>query len=456
MIAFINKYIFGTAVPIMLVLAGMYYLVLLRGFHITKIKKVIKVLTVRQNKNGVSPFRAVTLALAGTLGVGNIVGVSAAIYLGGFGSIFWMWVSAFFAMLLKYAEIVLAVKHRRYDENNKPYGSAMIYIEDYFKSIGLRRLGCGIAVLFSLLCILNSISMGSMIQVNAITGAFESVWGISPIVIGVFLSVTVLFIISRGSEGISRFTEMLVPIMTLGYVVLSLAVIFLRLNKIDDAFISIFKDAFKVDSAVGGILGFFLSRALRFGTMRGLVSNEAGCGTAPTAHSTSNTKSPVEQGFWGIFEVFVDTILLCTMTAIVVIISFSEVKHFGNNFIMMTLGAYKNVLGDFAAYFLAVAVLFFAFATIICWAHYGMQSVMYLKKSKFFLRTYIVIYSLSVFLGAIISTNIIWEAADFAIGAMTVINVIIICLMSREVKKETEWYFENKEHSKYKTGSYRT
>ncbi len=441
MIAFINKYIFGTAVPIMLVLAGIYYLFLLRGFHITKLKSVVKALTARQEKNGISPFRAVTLALAGTLGVGNIVGVSAAIYLGGFGSIFWMWVSAFFAMLLKYAEIVLAVKHRRYDEKGNPYGSAMIYIEDCFKSIGIKKIGYAVAVLFALLCILNSITMGSMIQVNAITGAFESVCGISPILIGVLLSVIVFFVVSKGSEGISKFTEMLVPIMTLGYIVLSLAVIILRLEKIDDAFISIFNEAFKVDSAVGGILGFFLSKALRFGTMRGLVSNEAGCGTAPTAHATSNTKSSVEQGFWGIFEVFVDTIVLCTMTAIVVIISFGEVRHFGNNFIMMTIGAYSNVLGDFAEYFLTISVLFFAFATVICWAHYGMESVMYLNKSKIVLKIFIIIYSFSVFLGAVISSDIIWEVADFAIGAMTVINVIVICLMSREVKMETDYYY---------------
>ena len=442
MIAFINKYIFGTAVPIMLVLTGIYYLILLRGFHIVKIKSIVRALTRRQNKNGISPFRAVTLALSGTLGVGNIVGVSAAIYLGGFGSIFWMWVSAFFAMLLKYAEIVIAVKHRRFDEKGNPYGSAMIYIEDYFKSICLKKTGCVIAVIFAVLCVLNSITMGNMIQTNSITGAFDSVWQISPTIVGVFLSLLVFFVISKGSEGISRFTEMLVPLMTLGYIVLSLAVIVLRFDKIDDAFISIFNEAFEVDSAVGGILGFFLSKGLRFGTMRGLVSNEAGCGTAPTAHATSNTNSPVEQGFWGIFEVFVDTIILCTMTAIVVIISYGEVKHFGNNFIMMTIGAYSNVLGDFAEYFLAISVLFFAFATIICWAHYGMQSVAYITKSNFILKAFVFIYSLSVFLGAIISGDIIWEAADFAIGAMTVINVTVICLMSKEVKRETLEYFK--------------
>ena len=441
MIEFVNKYVFGTAVPVMLVLAGIYYLFLLRGFHILKIKSVVKGLLTKQDKNGISPFRAVTLALAGTLGVGNIVGVSAAIFLGGVGSIFWMWVSAFFAMLLKYAEIVLAVKHRRYDKNGNPCGSAMVYIEDYFRSIGLSKFGSTAAVIFALLCILNSVTMGSMIQVNAITGSFESVFGAKPIIIGLCLAFAVLFVVIKGSEGISRLTEILVPIMSVGYIILSLTVMALRIDKIDDVFISILREAFKVDTAAGGFLGFFLSRALRYGTMRGLVSNEAGCGTAPTAHATSNTKSPALQGFWGIFEVFVDTIVLCSMTAFVVIISYDEVKHLGNNFIMMTISAYSNVLGDFAEYFLVISVLCFAFATIICWAHYGIESLRYLNKRKMISKAFILIYSLSVFLGAIINADIIWEAADFAIGAMTVINVTVICLMSKEVKRETEIYF---------------
>ena len=175
--------------------------------------------------------------------------------------------------------------------------------------------------------------------------------------------------------------------------------------------------------------------------MRGLVSNEAGCGTAPSAHATSNAASAVEQGFFGIFEVFVDTIVLCTMTAIVVIISYPSVKHWGSNFIMMTISAYSAVLGDLARYFLAVAVFCFAFATVICWAHYGLESMRYLRDTKAAKVAFIIIYSLSVALGSVISSDFIWDLADFAIGAMTLINVTVICLMSKEVREATNFYF---------------
>ena len=446
MLAFLNKYVLGTAVPIMLVFAGVYYTIILRGFHLRRVGTLVRAMAnkSRYNQNGVSPFRALTLALAGTLGVGNIVGVSAAIYLGGFGAIFWMWISAVCAMILKYAEIVLAMNHRTFDKQGRPHGSAMLYIKDFFNSIGLYRPAKYIPIIFAVLCIVNSISMGSMIQINAVTSSFESVFNASPVIMGIVLSLLVAIIISSGTDGISRVTEKLVPLMSVGYVILSVAVMVLRRDMLEDVFYSIFNSAFSSTSATGGILGFLLSRSLRYGTMRGLVSNEAGCGTAPAAHATSNAKSAVEQGFFGIFEVFIDTIVLCTMTAIVVIISYPSVKHFGNNFIMMTISAYSLVLGDFAKYFLVFAVFCFAFATVICWAHYGMESVRYLNGSKNATRLFVIVYSLSVVAGALTSSDFIWDCADFAIGAMTVINVTVICFMSKEVKIATENYFNNK------------
>lgn len=442
MIAFINEYVFGRAVPLMLVLAGLYYAVILRGFHIFKIKRLIKAIFKKKNCDGVSPIKALTLALAGTLGVGNIVGVSAAIALGGFGAIFWMWVSAFCAMILKYAEIVLAMKHRRFSKDGKPYGSAMFYIKDYFCSLGFDKLGSIISYIFAFLCIVNSISMGSMIQMNSVSQSFEGVFEFSPIITGVICSMLVAIIISKGSDGIMSFTEKIVPIMTVGYIVLSLAVLIIKRDMLLIAFNSIFTSAFESASISGGILGFFMSRALRYGTMRGLFSNEAGCGTAPTAHATSNTKSIVEQGFFGIVEVFVDTIVLCTMTALVVIISYPSVKHFGNNFIMMTINSYSAVLGDSAKYFLLIAVFCFAIATVICWAFYGIESVRYISDKKIAKRIFLFLYVASVALGAIVKSDVVWEYADFAIGAMTLINVMVITLMSKEVREETSIYFK--------------
>ena len=441
-IAFLNKYVFGTAVPIMLVIAGIYYFFLLRGFHITRAATVIKTMLKKQNKGGISPFKAVSLALAGTLGVGNIVGVSAAIYLGGFGAIFWMWISAICAMLLKYAEIVLAMKYRVYNENGEPSGSAMHYIRAYFNSIGLSGSGKIIALIFAVFCVINALTMGNMIQINAITRSFESIFSVSPLLLGIGIAILVFIVISKGVGAISKLTEKLVPVMSTGYVVLSVAVMILKADMLGDAFYKIFASAFSFDAAFGGITGFIFSKALRYGTMRGLISNEAGCGTAPTAHAVSNARIPAEQGFWGIFEVFIDTIVLCTMTAIVVVISYPQVSHYGNNFIMMTISAYSNVLGDFAKYFLVIAVLCFAFATVICWAHYGLECTNYLSKKIYMKKIFVWIYSIAVICGALFEADWIWEFADLAIGAMTFINVIVICLMSNEVKRETALYFK--------------
>ena len=441
MISFINEYIFGRVVPLMLVLAGLYYTVILRGFHIFKPIRLIKGVFKKNSYNGVSPIKALSLALAGTLGVGNIVGVSAAISLGGFGSIFWMWISAFCAMLLKYAEIVLAMRHRSVDEDGKPCGSAMLYIKDYFNSLGFDKLAKIISCIFAILCIVNSVSMGSMIQMNSVSQSIECIFNFSPLLTGIFCSVIVAVIISRGRDGIMGFTEKLVPIMSIGYVVISLAVLIIKRDMIFSAFYSIFTSAFTSDSISGGILGFVMSRSLRYGTMRGLISNEAGCGTAPTAHATSDSRSVVEQGFFGIIEVFVDTILLCTMTALVVIISYPSVRQMGNNFIMMTINSYSAVLGDIAKYFLVIAVFCFAIATVVCWAFYGIESVRYISYKKSSQKIFIFIYVMSVCLGAVINSDVIWECADFAIGAMTLINVTVITLMSKEVRQETRLYF---------------
>ena len=444
MLEFLNKYIFGVGVPIILIISGIYFLFLLKGFHITKIGKILKVFTKKNNNNGTSPLKALMLALAGPLGVGNIVGVSAAIYLGGFGAVFWMWVSAFLSMLLKYAEIVLAIKHRRYDKDGTPHGSAMFYIRDHFDNFRFSAFGKILAGLFAVFCIINSLSMGSMIQINAVSTSFKDILGIDPIICGLILAIITALIISKGSKRIINITEKLVPLMTLGYVCISLAVIIIKKDKISEATRLIFENAFTVRSGTGGILAFVLSRSIRYGVMRGLVSNEAGCGTAPIAHATADTQSPVEQGFFGIIEVFVDTILLCTMTAFVVILSYSDVEHFGNNFIMMTIRAYSTVLGKGAEYFLIAAILCFSFATVICWAHYGFECCIYFDNKKRLLLPYATVYVISVFLGTFLDTRFIWDIADFSIGAMTLINIFVMCSMTKEIKKETELYLNKK------------
>lgn len=436
-VGFLNEYVFGVGVPVILILAGIYFCIRLKFFHFLHPIRVIRALKPERSGKGVSSVGAMTLALAGTLGVGNMVGVASAIALGGFGSIFWMWVSALVAMVLKYAEIVLAMRHRRYDAEGRPYGAAPYYISDAFHG---NAFGRALACVFSILCVFNAVSMGGMIQVNAAANTASGVFGVPPIIIGVVFAVIALWTSLRGRDGILAVTEKLVPFMTLGFLVLSVAVICIYPQRTLDAFSLIFKNAFNLRSGVGGVTGFLLSSALRYGTMRGILSNEAGCGTAPAAHAVSSCKIPAKQGAWGIFEVFVDTIVLCTLTAIVIIVGFDGVDASGD-FMMMTVSAYTSLLGSFSGYFIAAAVLLFGLATVLCWAHYGIVSVNFIFRGRRSKWIFVVIYSAFVCLGSVLSAELIWEGADLSLGAMTVINIAVLIIMNREIKEETELYF---------------
>ena len=452
MLDFVNKYLLGVTVPILLICVGIYFTLYLRGFHIFKTAKIFKILIKKKTPEGISPFRALTLALAGTLGVGNIVGVSAAIAVGGFGSVFWMWISALCAMVLKYAEVVLAMRHRRVDDDGSLHGSAMYYINDVFSHIHLKKTGALLSSVFALFCLMNALTMGGMIQSNAVSEALNGVFNITPIACGAIISLLIFLIISIGSKMISKLTEILVPLMSVGYIVISLAVIIIRREAVPEALMSIFKDAFSAKAALGGGLGFIFSNALRYGCMRGLISNEAGCGTAPMAHSAPSSNSPAEQGVYGIVEVFVDTILLCTMTALVVIINYDGINT-DIGWLMMTFEAYKNTLGEFAVIFLAISVLCFGFATILCWGHYGTEAMKYFSKKKISKRLFIIAYSVSVFSGAVFASELIWSLADLAIGAMSVINITVLLIGKKEIKEETDYYFFAENKNKYNKNS---
>jgi AGCS family alanine or glycine:cation symporter len=282
--------------------------------------------------------------------------------------------------------------------------------------------------------------MGGMIQVNSAANAINGVFGIPPIIVGIVFGAITVWTAIRGREGILTVTEKLVPFMTVGFLLLSVAVICIYPDRTLNAFSLIFKNAFTLKSGVGGVAGFMLSSSIRYGTMRGILSNEAGCGTAPAAHAVSSCKIPAKQGAWGIFEVFVDTILLCTLTAIVIIVGFDGVDPKGD-FMMMTVNAYTSLLGNFSGYFIAISVLLFGLATVLCWAHYGIVSVKYLSSRRLVIPIFIAVYSTAICLGSVLSADIIWDGADLSIGIMTFINVAILIKLSGEVKRETESYF---------------
>ena len=442
---FFNESVVGVLTAVMLLSVGVFFSIKLRFFYVRHPVKILKSMFKRESGQGVSPFRAVMLALAGTLGVGNIAGVASSIAIGGYGSVFWMWISALVAMVLKYAEITLAISHRRRDrESGEPYGGAQYYIKDTLSRRGLKVSGKILAGIFALLCIVNSVTMGCMLQANAVSTSFEGVLDIKPWIIGAIVAILCCFVITGNARWVSGFCERTVPLMTLGYIGVSLAVVWVRRDSLGDVFGLIFADACGFDSAAGGVIGFLMSSKLRAGVMRGLVSNEAGCGTAPTAHASSRVTLPSRQGIWGIFEVFVDTILLCTLTAVVIILAGEDVLAFADNPMMIAIKSYSLALGEWSEYYMCASVMFFAFATMVCWAHYGKESLRAVTKNRAAAPIFIVLFCLFVFVGSVSAPSLAWLVADLSIGIMTIINLPILCANSREIKLETDRFINDK------------
>ncbi len=431
MLEYINSILSGLAVPLALCAAGLFYLIRLRFFFITHPLHTLGALRSARSAGKVSPLGALTLALAGTLGVGNIVGVCSAIVLGGFGAVFWIWVSAIFAMVLKYAEIVIAMRHRRIDADGKAHGSAMLYILDFFKSIGHSRMGVWVSRIFAAAFVLCSLSMGSMLQAGAISDAVVGVFGAPRALLALLLGLFSLTLAMRGTGAIVKFTNLLVPLMSVGYTVMALAVIAVNVEGLGNAFFLIFSNALSPRSALGGVGGFAFMRAVRYGVMRGLVSNEAGCGTAPTAHALAEGSTPHTQGIFGILEVFIDTVVLCTLSALVIILEYDSVSCVDGNYMMMCIQAFGGVLGSGAAYFLAIAVLCFGTATVACWIHYGASAFEFLFPHK--TKIFPLLYAACTALGACLSAEFILALSDLSMSIMALINLTVITQMSKEM-----------------------
>lgn len=439
----INKYLSGAVVPVLLLTFSLFFLIKLRGKPLTNPNVMLAGILKKNNANGTSPIRALIFALAGTLGVGNIVGVASAIALGGAGAVFWMWTSAFLAMILKYSEVVLGVLHRR-RRNGENFGGAMYYMRDFFFSCKKYATGTVFSLIFTILCLVNGFTMGCIIQSNAIAESFLATFEINNIVVGLALSLLSIFVFFFNGKKVFAFCEGIVPLASAIYIIMSLIVIVKSYRCLPTVFVEIFEGAFAFRSAAAGGIGYLISNALRYGTIRGLFSNEAGCGTSPTAHATSNTDSPCEQGFLGVFEVFIDTIVVCTMTALVILVSKEEAYLHLTNPIMMVLAAFESVLGGASKILFSFSVLFFAFATIICWGYYGKECIYYINRDKKHEKAYYLAYVICVFLGSFISLEFVWELADFAVGAMTLMNLFVLGLMHKEIKNETSDYFKKR------------
>lgn len=399
----------------------------------------------QEHGNNLSPFQAVTTALAGTVGTGNIAGVTGAIFIGGPGAVFWMWVSAFFGMCTKYAEIALSMKFRETDQNGVHKGGPMYYIE-----LGMGKQWKWLAVVFALLGGLASFGIGNIAQSSEIAGAMSGLFGLNPMITGIALAIIVAIVLIGGVQRIGQVTSYLVPLMAIFYILAGVAVILMRITQVPAAFVAIFTSAFRFEAVGGGVFGYAIMIAMKQGFARGVFSNEAGLGSAPIAHAASSTEEPAEQAMWGVFEVFIDTIVICTITALTVLLSGMELGEAAlatySSKGAAAVAAFNSILpGTIGGTIIQISLLFFALSTIISWSYYGEQCFGYLTKgSKGFNMVYKIIFILFCIVGATGSGTLMWDIADTLNGMMAIPNLIALLSLSSVIATITKEYFKDK------------
>lgn len=368
--------------------------------------------------------RQMLLSLGGTVGVGNISGVGVALALGGAGAIFWMWVGAFASMSLKYAEIILGMLYRR-REGGRYRGGAPYYIKE--------ALGKRAAAFFAALLVLDSIAVGGVIQSSAIAEAAQNGFGLSPLVCGAMLAVVCAAILFFGAD-LFGLSAAVVPIMSVGYIAATIAVILVNAEKLPSVIALIFTEAFSPVAAGGGAMGFLLSPSLRQGIVKGLFSNEAGCGTAAAAHAEAKETVPARQGLFGIFEVFCDTVLLCTLTALAILTALGgDLAAYGAHGVRVCAAAFCSAFGGAADILLFLFVFLFAFATILSYGYYGRESLRYLCGGARLEGGYTVAYCLSLFVGAVAAPRSVWTISDGMICLMLLVNTAAVLCRSKDV-----------------------
>lgn len=384
----------------------------------------------REGREGVSAIQALSTALAGSIGTGNIVGVATALTLGGPGAIFWMWISAILGMMTIFAENVLGMKYRVRDETGEWHGGAMYYIERGLHSKLLAKV-------FAFACVLASLGMGNMAQANSISQAFRESFHVPAWVTGPVLAVVVFVIACGGIRRTARVAEKVVPVMALGYLLACITVLIVCRARVGAALSEIISEAFSLQSAAGGVGGTVMMRAMQTGVSRGIFTNEAGLGSSVMAHTSTCGTSPVEQGMWGIFQVFVDTIVMCTLTALCILSS--GAMSTGKDGAALSAETFRRVFGDAGASFVAVAVAMFAFATMLAWCCYGEAGLRYLigKKGAIFYRA---IFALAALLACHMALGPVWDLCDTFNGLMAVPNLAAVFFLSGEVIEELRRY----------------
>ncbi len=454
----VNSWVWGPVMLVFLVGTGIFLTCGLKFFQVGKIglwmKNTFGTFFKRSKKTGnnekaISSFQALCTALGGTVGVGNVVGVATAIAAGGPGAVFWMWFAAFFGMITKYSEIVLGIFYRKKGANNEWIGGAMVYLKEGFSDKkGLKTIGTILGVLFAIFCVIASFGIGNMSQVNTIAANFEETFHIPVLVTGGILLVIMAIMAAGGLKSISKVTEKMVPFMSLFYIIGGIIILATKFNVIGDAFIAIFKGAFGFDAIAGGAVGVVISKVAKSGIARGVFSNEAGMGSSALVHSTADVKEPVKQGMWGIFEVFVDTIIICSLSALVILTSGVIDLSTGlvaegftaNKASVLVTEAFVESFGTIGGYFATIAIFFFAFSTVIGWFVYGSKSCEFLL-GKVVTVIYKVIFVGMIIVGATMELSLAWDISDTFNGLMAIPNLIGLVVLSCTVFKITKNYF---------------
>ena len=431
----LSSFIWGPIMLTLLLGVGIYLSIGLKFMPWRNIGHGFKLLLSGQaekDQGDISPFQALMTALSATIGTGNIAGVATAIFLGGPGAIFWMWVTALFGMATKYGEAVLAVKYREIDSRGKRQGGPMYYIKN-----GLGKNWKWLGFLFALFGTIAAFGIGNMVQSNSVADALKSNFNVDPTITGVILAILVSLVILGGIKRIGEVAGKLVPIMAVAYIAGSLLVIFANFGNIGEAFALIFSSAFSGTAATGGFAGAAVWAAIRFGVARGVFSNEAGLGSAPIAHAAAQTNDPVRQGMIGMLGTFIDTIIICTMTALVILLT-GTWSSGETGASLSTLAYGQGISGG--NYIVTLGLVVFAFTTLLGWSYYGERCAEYIFGVSIIIP-YRILWVVAILTGALIKLNFVWLFADVMNGFMAIPNLIALALLSPVIFKITKEHF---------------
>ncbi|QKF80906.1 sodium:alanine symporter family protein [Halarcobacter ebronensis] len=428
-----SSFVWGVPMLILLVGTGLYLTIRLKGMQFWALGHAVKLIfkDEKSAKGDISHFQALMTALAATVGIGNIVGVATAITFGGPGAVFWMWVTGLVGMATKYSEAILAVKYREKGKHGYK-GGPMYYLANGLK---MHKL----AFAFALFTVIASFGIGNMTQSNAVANALYSQFDIPTWVTGIVLLTITSFVVIGGIKSIGKTTSFLIPFMIIIYLLTSFAIIVTNFDKVGNAFYLIFYHAFNPIAAGGGFAGAAVAAAIRYGIARGVFSNESGLGSAPIAAAAAKTDDPVKQALVSMTQTFIDTLLVCTMTAVIILMA--PIWTTGGNAGELTLKSFHFFLGDFGSIIIVIATILFGYSTILGWSYYGERAFEYIFGSKS-IKLYRIIFVSFIVVGAMTELKLVWNFSDLANGLMAIPNLIALLLLSKVITEETNRYFK--------------